>query len=141
MTPDWVFGEVFGFRPVLHQFWVLISNIVYVIFAFLLVGIAFMNIFGSEQSAWQMKTKLPKLIIGIISVPFTWFFVSAITSVASLLTASVIQIPGDMITDAGTKAITINVPSKCSIDFTKSAVNQAAESGATAKDGMFNCVP
>lgn len=109
-----------------------------------------MNIFGSEQSAWQMKTKLPKLIIGIISVPFTWFFVSAITSIASVLTASVIQIPGDMITDKDTKAITINVPTKCSIDFTKSATNQKVEpaaagatgtaaAGKSAKDGMFNC--
>jgi hypothetical protein len=45
LSPDWTFGEIFGLRPILHQLWVLISNVVYVIFAFLLVGIAFMNIF------------------------------------------------------------------------------------------------
>lgn len=48
LTPDWAFGEIFGMRPVLHDMWILVSNIVYVIFAFLLVAMAFMNIFGAE---------------------------------------------------------------------------------------------
>lgn len=48
LTPDWAFGEIFGMRVVLHDLWILISNIVYVIFAFLLVAMAFMNIFGAE---------------------------------------------------------------------------------------------
>jgi hypothetical protein len=32
LSPDWTFGEIFGLRPVLHQLWILISNVVYVIF-------------------------------------------------------------------------------------------------------------
>ena len=46
LSPDWTFGEIFGLRPILHQLWVLISNVVYVIFGFMLVFIAFANIFG-----------------------------------------------------------------------------------------------
>jgi len=46
LSPDWTFGEIFGLRPIIHSLWVLISNVVYVIFAFLLVAMAFMNIFG-----------------------------------------------------------------------------------------------
>lgn len=46
LSPDWTFGDIIGLRPILHQIWVLISNIVYVIFGFMLVGIAFANIFG-----------------------------------------------------------------------------------------------
>lgn len=45
LTPDWVFGEIFGLRVVLHDLWILVSNLVYVIFAFLLVAMAFANIF------------------------------------------------------------------------------------------------
>lgn len=46
LSPDWTFGEVFGLRPIFHSLWVLISNIVYVIFGFMLVFVAFANIFG-----------------------------------------------------------------------------------------------
>lgn len=45
LSPDWTFGEIFGLRPIIHQMWVLVSNVVYVIFAFLLIALAFMNIF------------------------------------------------------------------------------------------------
>lgn len=45
LSPDWTFGEIFGLRPIIHSLWVLISNVVYVVFAFLLVAMAFMNIF------------------------------------------------------------------------------------------------
>lgn len=36
---------------------------------------------------------LPKLITGILIVPFTWFIVSAVLSISNILTASVIQLP------------------------------------------------
>ncbi len=115
LTPDWVFGEIFGLRPVLHQLWVLVSNIVYIIFAFLLVAMAFMNIFAGEKNTWAIKAKLPKLIVGVISVPFTWFFVSAIVSISSILTASAIQLAGDLKPNG--PEILISVYKKCTIDF------------------------
>jgi len=36
---------------------------------------------------------LPKLVTGMLIVPFTWFIVSATLSIANVLTASVIQLP------------------------------------------------
>jgi len=48
-----------------------------------------------------MKTMLPKLVIGILIVPFTWFIVSAVLSISNILTASVIQLPIDTIQKAG----------------------------------------
>lgn len=79
--------------------WILISNIVYTIFAITLVGIAFMNIVGGENAkAYEIKAKLPSLIISILIVPFTWFIVSAVLSISNILTASVIQLPFDMLT-------------------------------------------
>lgn len=44
---------------------------------------------------------LPKLVTGMLMVPFTWFIVSATLSVANLLTASVIQLPVSTIHMAG----------------------------------------
>lgn len=121
LTPDWVFGEIFGLRPILHSLWVLISNIVYIIFAFLLIVMAFMNIYGGEKNAWAIKTKLPKLIIGVVSVPFTWFFVSAVISISTVLTASAIQLAGDLgKTTANGNEFEFEIKTECAIDFTAS---------------------
>jgi hypothetical protein len=118
LTPDWVFGEIFGLRPVLHDLWILVSNVVYVIFAFLLVAMAFMNIFGAEGNTWAIRAKLPKLIIGIVSVPFTWFFVSAILSISSILTASAVQLAGDL-APKEVSEMRFDFPDKCTLDFTQ----------------------
>lgn len=48
-----------------------------------------------------MKTMLPKLVTGMLMVPFTWFIVSAVLSVSNVLTASVIQLPVDTIHKGG----------------------------------------
>lgn len=102
LSPDWTFGEIFWLRPILHQIWIFISNIVYVIFGFFLVFIAFANIFGWESAkTYEMKSMLPKLVTGILIVPFTWFIVSAVLSISNILTASVIQLPIDTIQKAG----------------------------------------
>jgi hypothetical protein len=102
LSPDWTFGEIFGLRPILHQLWILISNVVYVIFGFMLVFVAFANIFGWEHSkAYEMKTMLPKLVTGMLMVPFTWFIVSAVLSISNVLTASVISLPMETILKSG----------------------------------------
>lgn len=46
LSPDWTFGDILGLRPILHKLWILISNVVYVVFGFMLVFVAFANIFG-----------------------------------------------------------------------------------------------
>lgn len=46
LTPDWVMGDFFGMRAVLYSLWILVSNVVYVVFAIILIAIAFMNILG-----------------------------------------------------------------------------------------------
>ncbi len=120
LTPDWVFGEIFGLRTVLHDLWVLMSNMVYIAFAFLLIAMAFMNIYAGEKNTWAIKAKLPKLIVGVISVPFTWFFVSAVLSISSVLTASVMQLAGDL-RPTGTALVNIPTYDNCTIDFTASA--------------------
>lgn len=136
LSPDWTLGEIFGLRPIIHKFWVLVSNIVYVIFAFLLIAMAFMNIFGIGQDHYAMKKALPRFVTGILMVPFTWFAVSATLSVSNLLTASVLRLPADMIeqtTAPGGAAgqtqreVKFNMPKNCTLNF-----NKLAGSGSTS---------
>lgn len=96
LSPDWTFWDIFGLRVVIHDIWVLVANVVYIIFAFVLVFIAFMNIFW-ESKNYAIKSNLPKLVAAILFVPFTWFIVSFMLSISNILVASVIQLPVETI--------------------------------------------
>jgi hypothetical protein len=71
--------------------WVIVSNIVYFIYAILLIIIALATIFGKENFSY--KSMIPKLALGILMVPFTWWFVQWTISLATVVTASVVNIP------------------------------------------------
>lgn len=91
LSPDWTSGDLFGLRPIMHQLWIMISNITYFIYAILLVFIALATIFNNEHYGY--KALLPKLALGIILVPMTWWFVQFTISLATVITASVINVP------------------------------------------------
>jgi len=73
----------------------MVSNVVYLIFAFILIAIAFMNIIGKWWDSWELKQALPKFIVWVLMVPFSWFFVSFIISISSILTVSALTLPFD----------------------------------------------
>ena len=75
----------------MYKLWITISNITYFIYAILLIFIALATIFGRENYGY--KAMLPKLALGILMVPFTWWFVQWTISLSSVVTASVIGIP------------------------------------------------
>lgn len=93
MSPDWTSGDLFGLRTPMYALWVTVSNIVYFIYAVLLVLIALGTMFGQDKFSY--KVMLPKLALGILMVPFTWWFVQWTISIASVVTASVITIPNE----------------------------------------------
>ena len=95
MSPDWTSGDLFNLREPMHKLWVTVSNIVYFIYAILLILIALGTMFGQDKFSY--KVMLPKLALGILMVPFTWWFVQWTISIASVVTASVITIPSDTI--------------------------------------------
>lgn len=121
LSPDWVFGDIINLRPVLHNIWIMVSNFVYIIFAFFLVAIAFMNIFWKSES-YAIKKKLPRLVVWILIVPFTWFIVSAVLSISTILTASVISFSYDSIakfsSDGAITGIKF-IPKNIKIDLTE----------------------
>lgn len=91
MSPDWTSGDMFGIRPLLHSLWVIIANVTYFIYAILLIFIALGTIFNSDKYGY--KQLLPRLALGIMLVPLTWWFIQFIISLSSIMTASVMNIP------------------------------------------------
>jgi hypothetical protein len=97
MSPDWTSGDIFQLRDKMHGLWVIISNIVYFIYAILLILIALGTIFGKDNFSY--KKMLPRLALGILMVPFTWWFVQWTISISAYMTASVMSIPAGIIKD------------------------------------------
>jgi len=101
LTPAWTNGSVIGISSHIKDLWILISNIVYFIFAFLLIVIAFMNILW-KWDKWELKQALPKFIVWVLIVPFSWFFVQFVVSLASILAASVLSLPFETLNETET---------------------------------------
>jgi hypothetical protein len=95
MSPDWTSGDLFGLRTPMYALWVTVSNIVYFVYAVMLILIALGTMFGNDKFSY--KVMLPKLALGILMVPFTWWFVQWTVSIASVVTASVMTIPQETI--------------------------------------------
>ena len=95
MSPDWTSGDLFGLRTPMYTLWVTVSNIVYFVYAIMLILIALGTMFGKESFSY--KVMLPKLALGILMVPFTWWFVQWTISLSAVVTASVITIPAETI--------------------------------------------
>lgn len=96
MTPDWTSGDLFNLRAPMHGLWKVVANIVYIVYGILLIVIAIGTMFNSQN--YSYKTMFGKLLLGILLVPFTWFFVQWMISFAAYVTAQVITIPTNTIT-------------------------------------------
>ncbi len=93
LSPDWTMGDFFGLRGYFKEVWILVANIVYIIFALMLLYMAIMQIFGWSESEYAFKKKLPSFLVGILLVPFTWLIVSWTLSFANQAVAAVLSIP------------------------------------------------
>ncbi len=117
LSPDWTFGDFIHLRPVLHSLWIFVSNTVYVVFAAMLIVVAIANIFGQSDS-YAIKKMLPRFIIGVIMVPFTWWIVSATLSVSSYMTALVLRMPADIILqNSSLNTAKVKMTEHCTLNF------------------------
>lgn len=117
LEPGWINGTIFGLDKFFKEIWIMVSNIIYFIFAFLLIWIAFMNIIGKEGDTYQLKTALPKFIVGVLIVPFSWFFVQFVLSISAILTASALTLPSDTFPDYNAGISKIDVYKECTINL------------------------
>jgi hypothetical protein len=129
MSPDWTSGDIFGLRDIMYQLWITVSNIIYFVYAILLIIIALGTIFGSEKFGY--KVLLPRLALGILMVPFTWWFVQWTISLSTIVTASVMTIPRDVM-----KAQDVNgwwskkmIPQEVTVDTTGTGAQKITNCG------------
>ncbi len=104
MSPDWTSGDLFQIRPMIHDLWIVVSNVTYFIYAILLIFIALATIFNSDKYGY--KQLLPKLALGILMVPLSWWFIQFTISLASVVTASVINMPTEVVIEYSKKNAT-----------------------------------
>ncbi len=96
LNPAWTNGSIIWLDMHLKTLWILVSNVVYFIFALLLIAIAFMNIIWKGEK-WELKQALPKFILWVLMVPISWFLVQFMISLSSILWASILQLPHDIL--------------------------------------------
>ncbi|MBW7955032.1 hypothetical protein H3C61_04440 [Candidatus Gracilibacteria bacterium] len=115
LYPEWTSGSIIGLGGNdggLKQMWIMISNIVYFVFALIFLWVAFMNVIGKEGE-YSLKEALPRFIVGLLMVPFTWFFVQFILSISAILTVGVLSLPYDTFKDTYMKKDDLNKIELC----------------------------
>lgn len=75
----------------LNQIWVLSRNIMNVIFAMMLIGVALYTIITAKSEL--IKNKIATFILAVVLVNFSWFFPRVIIDVANIMTSTVYSIP------------------------------------------------
>lgn len=118
LHPSWINWSIFWFDEHLKTIWILISNVVYFLFALILVWVAFMNIIWKWENNYALKQALPKFVIWVLIVPVSWFFIQFVLSISSILTISVLSLPFDTFKDKDFfKTTFANVDSKICTDW------------------------
>lgn len=139
LNPAWINGSFFGLGEHFREIWILISNVVYFIFAFLLIWIAFMNIIGKQWDKYQLKQALPKFIIWVLIVPFSWFFVQFILSLSAILTISSLTLPSDTFTQYESWLEKIEVYKICTINLNSSSWSTNEVDSSTKTKWFIYC--
>lgn len=92
LNNDYIYGDKMG--EMLHGLWVIVRNIVNIIFALLLLVIAFINVVQpSSDSNYGFKKMLPKFALLLIAVNFSWLGTKVILDAANVVTNVVFAIP------------------------------------------------
>ncbi|RAL55798.1 hypothetical protein BLD25_03965 [Candidatus Gracilibacteria bacterium GN02-872] len=139
LTPEWTSGTVFGLSKNLKDIWVLMSNIVYFAFAFILIAIAFANIVGT-QGDFALKQALPRFIVGILIVPFSWFIVQFFVSLSSILTISALNLPFEVFQDYESQMSKVDIPKNCTLNLGVLGEQEGTDSSKkTPSNQIYSC--
>jgi len=117
LSPEWINGSLFWMKEKFKVIWIMVSNIVYFVFAFIIIWIAFMNIIWKNTDQYQLKQALPKFIVWVLIVPFSWFLVQFILSASAILTVSALTLPFDSFPKYESAFWSIEVPKKCVVNL------------------------
>lgn len=144
LSPEWINGSLFWLSTYFKQIWILVSNVVYLIFAFILIWIAFMNIIWKWWDKYQLKQALPKFIIGVLIVPFSWFIIQFVLSLSAVLTVSALNLPFETFSSFNNALSQTKIPSSCTLNL-KSTWKENTSTGSTDPKSQdrwfFYCEP
>ena len=116
LDPGWLNWSFFGLTDKFKEIWIMVSNVVYFIFAFILIWIAFMNILWKADK-WELKQALPKFIISVLMVPFTWFFIQFVLAISAILTIAVLTLPSETFPDYESGLENLKVYKTCEVSL------------------------
>ncbi len=109
MDNEFIIGK--GIEPVLHQIWLVARNFVNVGFALALIAAAvYMVIKPGGEGGVDIKTQLPRFLLAMILVNFSWLGARLVLQTSSVLTSAVFAIPTSIETQAA--KCTISIPQK-----------------------------
>lgn len=96
MNNDIILGA--GMQERLLAIWVIIRNFVNIAFVIVLVAAALYSVLGigGDEGGFAIKKVLPKVIIGLILVNFSFFFCKVILDATNVLTTAFAGIPGQV---------------------------------------------
>lgn len=91
MENDLIYGN--GMEEKLRDVWIPIRNLVNILFVVVLVGLALYNVLGLSEDTTSIKSILPKIVIGIIAVNFSFVAIKVVLDGVNVMTTAVFALP------------------------------------------------
>lgn len=138
MDNDLIFGVGAGDK--LREIWVVIRNLVNIIFVFILLVIAFYNVTGlGGEGNMALKTILPKFVIALVAVNFSFFACKVILDAANVVTIAVYDI-ADSVTQDKAEQMKSDMEKYICTNPKKLSCESAAEIPEECKNGANSTV-
>lgn len=92
MDNNYIFKD--SMVEMLRTIWLVVRNLTNVGFAIILLGAAFyIVIFGGSEGGVNIKSALPRFVLGLVLVNFSWLGCTLIIDLSSVVTSAVFSIP------------------------------------------------
>lgn len=91
MENDLLYGN--GMEEQLRNIWIPIRNLVNILFVIVLVGLALYNVLGLSDDNSSIKAMLPKIVIGIIAVNFSFVAIKVVLDGINVLNTAIFSLP------------------------------------------------
>ncbi len=131
---DIIFGG--GMEERMRLVWIEVRNIINFVFVLALVGLAFYNALGVAED--KIKSMLPKIIIGIIAVNFTFLASKVVLDAANVVTVAVFALPQSISPDLANIQPSGDVAIKDFQAAVCKSIYPPAGADATYIDGVLN---
>lgn len=99
LSNDFIFSN--GMEETLLEVWKLVRNLVNIVFVFVLLVIAFVNIVSIDPSQFEIKKLLGKVAIALVLVNFSYFAGKVVIDLSNILTTAVFALPRDIMIASG----------------------------------------